>query len=175
MLEWFFISFDFVFVVTFNLFPEKKFPIIWSKRKRRTDDGIESITNCLYVKCNAKNTTTSKKIMNYKKWLFIAGFLYSLFRYGLGIFFREMKRCRKLHFFLKMHSWRLLSCCKAFFLEFYQIFLFYIPVRNEKLHTEANVEFFNTKTSKVVWVNKHNFFPKKYLVDIYLQWFRSWM
>ena len=101
MLEWFFISFDFVFVVTFNLFPEKKFPIIWSKRKRRTDDGIESITNCLYVKCNAKNTTTSKKIMNYKKWLFIAGFLYSLFRYGLGIFFREMKRCRKLHFFEK--------------------------------------------------------------------------
>ena len=114
-------------------FLKKKFPIIWSKRKRRTDDGIESITNCLYVKCNAKNTTTSKKIMNYKKWLFIAGFLYSLFRYGLGIFFREMKRCRKLHFFFKMHSWRLLSCCKAFFLEFYQIFLFYIPVRNKKL------------------------------------------
>ena len=132
MLEWFFISFDFVFVVTFNLFPEKKFPIIWSKRKRRTDDGIESITNCLYVKCNAKNTTTSKKIMNYKKWLFIAGFLYSLFRYGLGIFFREMKRCRKLHFFEKctLEDSELLQ---SFFLGIRSNIPFYIPVRNEKL------------------------------------------
>ena len=149
MLEWFFISFDFVFVVTFNLFPEKKFPIIWSKRKRRTDDGIESITNCLYVKCNAKNTTTSKKIMNYKKWLFIAVFLYSLFRYGLGIFFREMKRCRKLHFFEKCTLEDFWAAAKLFSWNSikYSFFIFQSGTKN----CQNTVEFFNTiKTSKVV-------------------------
>ena len=101
MLEWFFISFDFVFVVTFNLFPEKKIPIIWSKRKRRTDDGIESITNCLYVKCNAKNTTTSKKIMNYKKWLFIAGFSLFSFQIWFGYFLGRWKDAENCIFFEK--------------------------------------------------------------------------
>ena len=68
-----------LFVVT-NLFPEK-IPIIWSKKSnRRTDDGIESITNCLYVKCkeSEKYYNIEKKFHELKRrMVYYCGSLFS--------------------------------------------------------------------------------------------------
>ena len=66
-LSWLFVNFN------TNLFPknEKSRIIIWSEKvkkkwKQRTDDyGIESITNCLYVKCKAKKYYEHRK----KTWI----------------------------------------------------------------------------------------------------------
>ena len=85
LLEWFFYYdlVDYLWILTLIYFQKMKNPELlyevkkWKKKwKQRTDDyGIESITNCLYVKCKAKKYYEHrKKNMNYKNSSIIAFF-----------------------------------------------------------------------------------------------------